>query len=137
MALKECKECGAEISSSAKSCPKCGKTQKHTGLVVLLCIIAIFMGIAVGLSGNIDTSSLTSSSTTTSVVTKENYDKIKKGMTEKEVKKILGEPQTVSESEITGVGKTILNHYQEPLSLKAIDIYFFDGEVYMKNWTDL
>ena len=25
MALVKCKECGAEISSSAKKCPKCGK----------------------------------------------------------------------------------------------------------------
>ena len=24
MAMKECKECGAEVSSNAKVCPKCG-----------------------------------------------------------------------------------------------------------------
>lgn len=137
MALKECKECGAEISSSAKACPKCGKKQKHTGLVLLLCIMAIFLGIAVGLSGNVDTTNTTSNSIISSVVTKENYDKIKKGMTEKEVKKILGEPQSISENETPGVGTMILKHYQEALSLKAIDIYFLDGKVYMKNWTEL
>ena len=29
MAMKKCKECGAEISSSANQCPKCGKVQKN------------------------------------------------------------------------------------------------------------
>jgi hypothetical protein len=29
MALKECKECGQEISSSANKCPKCGKDQRN------------------------------------------------------------------------------------------------------------
>lgn len=77
------------------------------------------------------------SSTTKSNVTKENYDKIKKGMTKAEVKKILGEPSSVSESETPGVGTMELNHYQETFSTKAIDIYFLDGEVYMKNWTEL
>ena len=29
MAMKKCKECGEEISSSAKKCPKCGKDQRN------------------------------------------------------------------------------------------------------------
>lgn len=45
MALKQCKECGAEISSSAKECPKCGKKQKVSkklvGLVVIILLIII------------------------------------------------------------------------------------------------
>ncbi len=29
MAIKTCKECGKEISSSAKKCPNCGKDQRN------------------------------------------------------------------------------------------------------------
>lgn len=36
-----------------------------------------------------------------------------------------------------GIGTLKLKHYQEPLTFKAIDIYFLDGKVYMKNWTEL
>ena len=41
MALKCCKECGSEISSSAKSCPKCGKKQKNIWKTVII-VLAIF-----------------------------------------------------------------------------------------------
>lgn len=49
MALRKCKECGEEISSSAKKCPKCGKDQrnffmKHPVLYTIL--ILIIIGIA-------------------------------------------------------------------------------------------
>ena len=51
MAMKKCKECKEEISSSAKKCPKCGKDQrnffmKHPVLytVVIFIIIAIASG---------------------------------------------------------------------------------------------
>lgn len=50
MALKKCKECGKEISSSAKECPSCGKDQRNwfmrhkflTGLIVIF----LFIGVA-------------------------------------------------------------------------------------------
>lgn len=58
-------------------------------------------------------------------------------MKKSEVEEILGEPSSVSENETPGVGKMELNHYQEKLSTKAIDVYFLDGKVYMKNWTEL
>ncbi len=45
MAMKKCKECGTEISSSAKVCPHCGKKQKTSkkviGLVVVLLLVII------------------------------------------------------------------------------------------------
>lgn len=47
MAMKNCKECGAEISSSAKVCPKCGKRQKASGCLVFFIIIILF-GIIIG-----------------------------------------------------------------------------------------
>lgn len=138
MAIKKCKECGAEISSSAKKCPKCGKDRTHPVLrgVLLAFLIIGVIGAAVGPSDETNTTE-TGTSTTTSVVTKENYDKIEKGMTEEQVKVILGEPESISESETPGVGKMVLKHYQEAFTFRAIDIYFLDGKVYMKNWTDL
>ena len=36
-----------------------------------------------------------------------------------------------------GLGTMELNHFQEAFSLKAIDVYYVEGKVYMKNWTDL
>ena len=104
MAMKTCKDCGAEVSKSAKVCPKCGKKLKHTGLRVCLGILVIFIGIGIIASSgdNVSTTNSTSSQTqtsSTSVVTKENYDKIQKGMSKAEVQAILGEPSSVSESE--------------------------------------
>ena len=45
MALVKCKECGIEISSSAKACPHCGKaqTKKSTKIIGGLFIIMVAM----------------------------------------------------------------------------------------------
>ncbi len=45
MAMKICKDCGTEVSKSAKTCPKCGKKLTHTGLRVILGIVVIIIGI--------------------------------------------------------------------------------------------
>lgn len=142
MAMKICKECGTEISKSAKVCPKCGKKQKKSVGVIILGIILIFIGIGLMSSGintttNENTVSTNISSVTENKVTKENYDKINKGMTKEQVKEIMGEPTTISENDTPGVGTMELNHYQQGFELKGIDIYYLDGKVYMKNWTEL
>lgn len=72
-----------------------------------------------------------------SKITKENYDKIKNGMSKSEVISIIGEPESVSENETPGLGTMELCHFQEGINLKAIDVYFLNGVVYMKNWTEL
>lgn len=46
MAMKKCKECGEEVSSSAKVCPKCGKDQrnffmKHKVITFILAIVIL------------------------------------------------------------------------------------------------
>jgi hypothetical protein len=135
MSMKICKECGAEISKSAKVCPKCGKKQKGSLLLLLVAVILIISTISIFVGALSGTTSTNSS--TEAVVTKENYEKIEEGMTIEEVVAILGEPRSTSENEITGLGKTILYHYQESFTLTGIDIYFHNGTVYMKNWTDL
>lgn len=53
MAMKKCKECGAEISSSAKECPKCGKKQRMSGCAIGF-IIIILLVIIVAVSGGDD-----------------------------------------------------------------------------------
>ncbi len=65
MAMKKCKECGEEISSSAKKCPKCGKDQrnffmKHPVLYTILILIIIAVA---GSSGSNDTGNTTVTST--------------------------------------------------------------------------
>ena len=166
--MKKCKECGTEISSSAKVCPHCGKNQNDSGC--LLAFFIIFGLIIIGstlntMSENVinrsklinssvssDNSSISQDRNSSSIIenntykntsilssriTKENYDKIKTGMTEVEIEVLLGEPESISENEIDGYGKTVLKHYQDAFSLKAIDVYFYNGKVSMKNWTDL
>lgn len=55
MAMKKCKECGEEISSSAKKCPKCGKDQrnffmKHPVLYTIL--ILVIIGVVAGIGSD-------------------------------------------------------------------------------------
>lgn len=144
MAMKKCKECGTEISSSAKVCPNCGKKQKLSGCLIAI-IIIILLGIIVGASGRDNNSSETINSSssentinsTSSLITKENYDKISNGMSKEEVFSILGEDASITESDTPGVGTMEMYHYQELLSTSAITITFLDGKVYTKNWTNL
>jgi len=41
MSLKKCKECGTEISSAAKACPKCGAPSTATSLQGIGCALTI------------------------------------------------------------------------------------------------
>lgn len=61
MAMKKCKECGREVSTSAKLCPHCGKKHPTGGLTmpakVFLVIFALFvLGKVVGDMGGSSTS---------------------------------------------------------------------------------
>ena len=72
MALKKCKECGKEISSSAKKCPSCGKDQRNWfvrhKVLTLIIIIFVVIGIAeAGGSSTSDTASTSSSKSDTKV----------------------------------------------------------------------
>lgn len=57
MAIKTCKECGKEISSSAKKCPNCGKDQrnqfaKHKIITAVLVLVVVgIIGYAAGGEG--------------------------------------------------------------------------------------
>jgi len=68
-------------------------------------------------------------------VTKENYNKIKKKMTLQQVKQIVGEADSVTETDAPGMGKMELWHYQ--LGNTAIDVTFIKGKVYTKSWVSI
>lgn len=60
MAMKKCKECGESISSSAKTCPKCGKDQrnffmKHKFITFILIIMVLAIGAGSTNNGEIST----------------------------------------------------------------------------------
>ena len=106
-------------------------------LISLLLYCGVLFVINGGTEGIIDklSSQVFSSTETTKRVTKENYNKITNGMTENEVNNILGTPTSSSETVMESIGQIRLKHYQE--DTKAIQVYFKDGKVYMKNWTEL
>jgi hypothetical protein len=68
-------------------------------------------------------------------VTKENYDKLKTGMTYEQVTEIMGKADTSSESDMGEFGKIELWHYQ--LGGKAIDVTFENGVVIDKSWIEI
>ena len=51
MSMKTCKDCGTEVSKSAKSCPKCGRKLKNSGLRIFLGILIVIIGIGALASG--------------------------------------------------------------------------------------
>lgn len=57
-------------------------------------------------------------------------------MTKEKVIEILGSPTSTSENEIQGIDKTEMLHYQIG-TLTGCEIYFSNGKVNMKNWTEL
>lgn len=128
MAMIHCKECGAEISKSAKVCPNCGKKQQHFSIVGF---IIGFIFIIIGISMTFDaadniinnatpaTETSTPSSISTSVVTKENYDKIQKGMTKSDVESILGQPTSVSESETPRIRNNRIKSFSRLIFFKG------------------
>ena len=161
--FQKCKMCGNEIASTAKQCPHCGaKNSKPIykkwwfwAVITIICFVGIGMNDTNSQSDQQQKIQSTENDTiqesddkskeqaeektekNKKVVTKENYDKINNGMTEEEVEAILGKPKSKSENEIQGIGKTVLKHYQEGFSLTAIDVYFTNGKVTAKNWTEL
>lgn len=69
MAMKKCKECWNEISSSAKICPNCGKKQFKVLPLIIIDFIIIFIGsLAVG-----GTASAVDPTTGQPVVSQENF----------------------------------------------------------------
>ncbi len=74
MAIKKCKECGEEISSSAKVCPKCGKDQRNffqKHIILTIILVLILLGIIGGAMGGNDNSTSNAPYSSTSSQKKE------------------------------------------------------------------
>jgi hypothetical protein len=68
MALIKCKECGAQISSSASSCPQCGKKKPSAGCGILLLILIAIIVVPIGVKYFVNSS--VSRNNTNSVIAK-------------------------------------------------------------------
>lgn len=140
MSLKNCKECGAEVSSKGV-CPKCGKDQrnffvKHKVITFILIVIVIGAIAAASGSGN---KTNNSNQTNTAVeqkqekLTLEKFNKIETGMTYDQVVEIIGEEGTVlSESEIANIKTTMYSWYGEGSIGANANITFQNGKVTAK-----
>lgn len=83
-----CKDCGAQISKSAKVCPQCGAKRKPSGWRVFFGIILLFVGISIfvgAIGGNSG-----SAKNEEQGITAEKFNAIESGMTYDEVVNIVG-----------------------------------------------
>jgi DNA-directed RNA polymerase subunit RPC12/RpoP len=92
MALLKCHECGNEVSSEAKTCPKCGaKVKKPTSLAVKILAVIFGIGLLSSIVGHHDTSGSSPSSTsqaapsTSAPVAAWHYSTSKDDMTTKDI----------------------------------------------------
>lgn len=145
METKKCPKCSEDVQKKAKKCKHCHADirnwfMKHKIISFFLIILLIGAFGAAGGTNTSKTSSTTSQSENTkkvSKITKENCNLIKSGMKTVQVKEILGEPSTTSESSTAGLGTSELLHYQEAFSLKACSVTVVNGSVFSKSWTEL
>lgn len=77
MALKQCKDCGTEVSKGAKACPKCGKDQrnffvKHKVITFLLVVI-VLGGVIVSTNGGNNNGNTVSTGTGSTATQKEKF----------------------------------------------------------------
>lgn len=99
--LVTCKDCGAQISKSAKVCPQCGAKRKPSGWRVFWGTILLFVGIfifvgAIGRNGG-------SAKSEVQGITAEKFNAIETGMTYDEVVNIIGsEGELSSQVDIGG-----------------------------------
>lgn len=136
MALINCKECGAQISTSASKCPKCGKKLKHTGLIILIMILAVFIGIGAGIihqeiknPGTI----ITNTQDQKQKVTLEKFNQIQTGMTYDEVVSIIGEEGTLSTESSYGNANMKIYYWYSEDGITNATISFMNGKVEAKS----
>lgn len=138
MAMKICKDCGTEVSKSAKSCHKCGKKLKHTTLRVILGILIVIIGIGV-LASDTNDKQNTTTQTGTSVTQKqekmtlEKFNKIETGMTYKEVVDIAGEEGTLSTESSYGNQSMKIYYWYASNGISNATISFMNGKVTAKS----
>lgn len=91
--LATCKDCGGQVSKSAKVCPHCGAKQKKSPWRVVGGTIFLFIGIilfAVAIAGNSDSVEKAAKEMTSENITMVEFNAIETGMTYDDVVKIIG-----------------------------------------------
>lgn len=146
---KICSKCKESVVDNAKKCKHCGSDlriwfMKHKIITVILVLFIVgIIGSMSGKNSGTNSSLSTNSSVSTeapavsSKITKANCDKVKTGMGITEVKNILGEPTSNTESEIASIGKSEYLHFQEGFSLEACSVTALNGKVSSRTWTKL
>ncbi len=143
MALKSCSECGAQVSTSASKCPKCGKKLKHTGLylciVILVSGLAIVLGVgaaasikggsAVNLVWNNYKNTIPSEENRENKITLEKFNQIENGMTYEEVVSIIGEEGTLSTESSYGNQTMRIYSWYASDGISNATITFMNGNV--------
>lgn len=135
MALKVCKECGAEVSKSAKICPKCGKKLKHTGLRVFIGIIVLFIGIGVIMSSGQNSTTQTENNITINQekITLEKFNNIETGMTYQQVVDIIGEEGKLSTESAYGDQSMQIYYWYSSNGISNATVSFMNGKVTAKS----
>lgn len=136
MAMKVCKDCGTEVSSSAKKCPKCGKDRTHPVLrgILLAILIIVVIGVVMGPTDENNTTETGSSITQEQEkMTLEKFNKIKTGMTYKEVVAIAGEEGTLSTESSYGNQTMKIYYWYSSNGISNATVSFMNGKVTAKS----
>ena len=140
--MKTCKDCGTEVSKSAKTCPKCGaKLKGGIGKVILiiLAIIVVF-GVAAGATGgnksdsaNINSSQSSSSTTATDEHANDQAYQISKKF------ETVSEPEMTIEYGYPKINGSLKNISGKNLSYAQIQfsLYDEDGAQIGSAWTNI
>lgn len=135
-----CKDCGAEVSKSAKTCPKCGaKLKKAHPIGIIIGIIIVIIGICTII--NSGSSNKTSTNLTTSTenaqseqyMTLEKFNKIQTGMTYQQVVDIVGTEGTLSTESSYGSASMKIYYWYSSDGVSNATISFDNDKVSAKS----
>jgi len=139
---KLCRYCRREIDKKASHCPFCGKRQPGSRVLIII-ITIIFVLVLMGILSSSDSDNTSSTediieeATGTAIITIEEYNQIKDGMSVDEVVEIVGGDGTIqSSSEMVGIKTEIYIWYGDKPGSDAL-ITFSDGKVFSKAQVNL
>lgn len=140
--MKKCKDCGAEVSKSAKTCPKCGAKLKRSHPVLIAILVFIIVIIILGCISQISNKSSNISvplvnsinqDTTEAYMTLEKFNKIQTGMTYDEVVAIVGKEGTLDTESSSGSITFKTYHWYASNGISNAAIIFQNGKVTAKS----
>lgn len=135
MALKKCKDCGAEISKSAKTCPQCGKSQRMPvwlRAILVIFLLMIMVAAAAGGSNTTNTSN-TNTSTTSGVATLDIFNQIEIGMSYEEIVQLVGAEGTLSTESGYSNQTMKVYYWYSSNGISNMTISFMNGKVSAKS----